>query len=42
MTYHADREKETQKVVWKLLFSAQMQPIYTSCSVSAVLFHDTH
>jgi len=34
MTYHADREKETQNVVRKLLFSAQMQPIYASCFCS--------
>lgn len=30
MTYNADRQKETQNVVWKLLFSAQTQPIYAS------------
>jgi len=34
MTYNADRQKETQNVVWKLLFSAQTQPIYASCSCS--------
>jgi hypothetical protein len=31
MTYHAG-QKGTQNIIWNLLFSAQMQPIYACCS----------